>query len=160
MFVTKYSLHLPAAEQQRKTRAAIHAMDIPMKLVLAGGHGKQHDAAWNSQLLHPLDRCKTKSIKGHQSVHIWATRYRATSQSRNAQKRAQKRVGVKVTGHTFNVSIRVDPVSIDPRVSLSATNFSVNQRQKQCCHALLFINLFMSLSACTSVEKNNDKPKL
>jgi hypothetical protein len=112
VFVTKYSLHLPAAEQQRKTRAAIHAMDIPMKLVLAGGHGKQHDAAWNSQLLHPLDRCKTKSIKGHQSMHIWATRYRATSQSRNAQKRAQKRVGVKVTGHTFNVSIRVNFVPI------------------------------------------------
>ena len=159
MFVTKYSLHLPAAEQQRKTRAAIHAMDIPMKLVLARGHGKQHDAAWNSQLLHPFDRCK-KSVKRPQSVHIWATRYRATSQSRNAQKRAQKRVGVKVTGRTFNVSIRVDPVSIDPRVSFSATNFSVNQRQKQCFHALLFINLFMSLSACTSVEKNNDKPKL
>jgi hypothetical protein len=33
-------------------------------------------------------------------------------------------------------------------------------RRKQCLHALLFINLFMSLSAYTRGQQNNHKPKL
>jgi hypothetical protein len=61
VFVAKYSLHLPTAEQQRKTRAAIHAMDVPMKLVLPVGTASVNQGENNAFMLSCSSTCLCRS---------------------------------------------------------------------------------------------------
>jgi hypothetical protein len=115
-------------------------MDIPMKLVLAGGHCKQHDAAWNSKLLHPFDRCKRKSING-------------------ASERKYK--GQVLSGYDSIwecPEARTNARCQSEQAYLQYQHCALDWLSSPgCFYSLQFINLFILLNACTSHQQNQQQ---